>query len=256
MGKMLRDMSFKDYFSKQSSEYWRYRPHYPRELYECIVRYCTKRQLALDVATGSGQAAVAMSEFFDHVIAIDGSENQLVHAVQNPKVEYRQATAEATGVEDHSVDCVTVAQALHWFDFEAFFKEVKRILKQKGVLAVWCYPSTRCTDPDINKVYTEFYGLAMSDFWPKERAYVEALYKNIHFPFEELASPQFLDEKYWTLENFAGYLGTWSSVQKYIEKHNEDPVKKFVEKTLKPLWGDPEKEKTFIFEFPLRIFRV
>jgi hypothetical protein len=29
---------------------------------------------------------------------------------------------------------ITVAQAIHWFDFDAFYKEADRIIKNKGIL--------------------------------------------------------------------------------------------------------------------------
>ncbi|MCB1827287.1 MAG: class I SAM-dependent methyltransferase, partial [Coxiellaceae bacterium] len=212
-------MNFKDYFSKQSADYKRYRPQYPRELFEYIATQCTERHVALDCATGNGQAAIALAEFFDRVIGIDGSSAQLSHAHQHERVEYRQASAENTGLADHSVDCVTVAQAFHWFDFDAFFEEVKRVVVPGGIVALWCYPIIHAMDKQVDHQLQSFYHDTIGPYWPPERRFIDERYQTFHLPFDEIESPLFSQEKHWSVEDLSGYLSTWSSVQKYKDQH-------------------------------------
>lgn len=248
-------MAFQDYFSKQSADYRRFRPQYPKVLFEFIASQCTQRRVALDCATGNGQAAVVLAEFFERVIGVDGSAAQLSHVIKHDRVSYRQSAVEETGLASQSVDCVTVAQAFHWFDFDAFFKEVKRIIVPGGILAVWCYPIIHCVDPEVDRLLQAFYFETIGPFWPPERHYIEERYQGIEMPFDEIKAPLFSQEKHWALADLVGYLGTWSAVQQYKDQKGEDPVADFVEKQLLPVWGDSDLKKTFLFEFPMRIGR-
>ena len=125
-------MNFKDHFSRQATDYARFRPQYPRALFAFIATAAPNEQLALDCATGNGQAAVALVEFFQKVIALDASEEQIASALPNERIEYRLAPAESTGLSPHSVAAVTVAQALHWLNLPAFFAEARRVLQPRG----------------------------------------------------------------------------------------------------------------------------
>lgn len=131
--------SFKDHFSGHSGSYAEYRPTYPDELFRFLDDCCAQHKLAWDCATGSGQAARALTPFFEQVIATDPSDAQIAAADSDPKVDYRIAPAEASGLDDNSIDLITVAQALHWFDIPGFLNEVQRVLTAGGVLAIWCY---------------------------------------------------------------------------------------------------------------------
>jgi len=95
--------------------------------------------LCIDVATGTGQLAVPLGAHFRRVIGCDISTEQLAHATPAPNVEYVHATAYDLPAADNSVDLVTVGQALHWLDAEAFFREAARCLRPGGTLAVLGY---------------------------------------------------------------------------------------------------------------------
>lgn len=130
----------KDNFSRQSIDYAKYRPHYPEELFGFLMPLLKEHHLAWDVATGNGQVANLLAEYFNQVIATDISENQLKHAIQKHNVMYRVESAEQSSLPDASVDLITVAQAIHWFNFEAFYREVRRTLKPNGLIVVIGYP--------------------------------------------------------------------------------------------------------------------
>ena len=128
-------MEFKDHFSKQSRLYSESRPRYPKELFEYLKTLAPSLELVWDCATGNGQAAVSLAEHFEKVIATDASPQQIDNVIEKENVEYLVAPAEEIYLEDETVDMVTVATALHWFDHSRFFPEVKRVLKPGGVLA-------------------------------------------------------------------------------------------------------------------------
>lgn len=216
-------MSFKDHFSRQSAAYSRYRPAYPPELVEFVAAQAPARRLAVDCATGNGQAAVALAAHFDTVLAVDGSANQLSRARRHPNVHYCTAFAERLPLRDGSVDLVAAAQAAHWFDFERFHAECRRVLAPGGAVALWTYEKFR-VNPDVDAVIDDFYTNVVGGDWPAERRYVEQGYRTLPFPWRELPAPLFELETHWELEQVIGYLATWSAVQRYKERTGHDPL--------------------------------
>ena len=176
-------MNFKDYFSNQASEYTRYRPHYPEALFEYLATLTIDHQLAWDCATGSGQAALGLADYFDEIVATDASTKQIANAIEHEKITYIVAPAEKTEIVSGSVDLIVVAQALHWFDLDKFYAEVRRVSKSAGVLAVWSYSLLRVT-PAIDRLIDKFYTGVVGPFWPTERKFVDDKYQSIIFPFQ------------------------------------------------------------------------
>src|SRR5690349_10648465 len=109
-----------DRFSAQADLYARYRIDYPPELYAFLLATVPRRQRAWDCATGNGQVAAVLAQYFKHVDATDISQAQLDQAAARPNITYQLAPAEHTPFPDNSFALITVAQALHWFDQEAF----------------------------------------------------------------------------------------------------------------------------------------
>lgn len=246
-------MSFKDHFSGHASDYARYRPQYPAAMFARLASFAPARELAWDCATGNGQAAVALAPHFARVIATDASAQQIENAQPNERVEYRVAPAESSGLEADTVDLISVAQALHWFDIRAFFAEAQRVMKTDGVLAVSAY-NLLTVSPDIDALVNRFYFDTTGPFWPPERDIVEAGYRTIQFPFPELELPQFHMQTEWKLEQLLGYLRTWSATKKFIEKNGYDPVDSLGEELL-PLWGDQNTTREIRWPMTLRVFR-
>lgn len=244
-------MSFSDHFSAVASEYAEYRPLYPDSLFDWLAGLAARREVAWDCATGSGQAAVALSSRFDRVIATDASAGQIGVAIRHPRVEYRVAPAEASGLEPASVDLVTVAQALHWFDRPAFYAETRRVLRRDGVLAAWTYGHPSIDEPRADAALQRFYSETVGPYWPKERALVDAGYRTIDFPFPEVATPSFEMETRWTLPLLLGYVATWSAVTRFRAARGEDPVGELGE-ALGRSWGDPETSRRIVWPLALR----
>ena len=243
-------MPFKDHFSKQASDYAKFRPRYPHELFTYLGSIAPSRQVAWDCGTGNGQAAVALASVFDHVIATDASEKQISNAQPHDRVEYRVASAENSGMKSGTIDLIVVAQALHWFDLDRFYAEAQRILKPEGVLAASAYNLLRI-EPAIDEVVNRYYYEVVGPFWAPERKLFEN-FADLPFPFQEIAPPKFEMKAQWNLDHLLGYLGTWSATQRFIAATGADPLKEISDQ-LHNAWGPPEQVRKAVGPLTLRI---
>ena len=244
-------MSFKDHFSRQATDYVKFRPQYPRALFEFVAANSPDNEFALDCATGNGQAAVALAEFFQQVIALDASAEQIASAQPHDRVEYGVAPAEKTGLPASSVAAITVAQALHWFDLEAFYSEARRVLQPRGVLAVWAYNYLRLS-PTVDALVRRFHDEIVGPYWPPERKIVGRGYRDLPFPFDEMPTPAFQIEVRWSLDHLLGYLRTWSATQRFVTENKRDPVGR-IESELGRAWGNPAEKKLAIWPLTVRL---
>ena len=210
-------------FSKQAEIYAANRPEYPAELYQFIYHHLKKNEFAWDAGTGSGQVAGVLAEYFSKVYANDISKRQLNHAVQKPNIVYASLPSEDTGYPYSLFDLITVAQAIHWFDFDTFYNEVRRVARPKALIAIFGYGRLQ-TVPRINPVIQKLYDDAFGAWFSTPRKYVEEHYQTIPFPFQEIPSPQFSFESRWTPERLEGYFNSWSSIQKLKEVQGHNPA--------------------------------
>jgi SAM-dependent methyltransferase len=248
--KLAKFLKFKDHFSKQASEYAKFRPTYPPELFEYLGEITPSRRLAWDCGTGNGQAAVALATVFDRVIATDASQDQIRNAQRNEKVEYRVAPAEESGIASETVDLIVVAQALHWFNLDRFYAEAGRVLRPGGVLAAWVYNLLHI-DPVIDEVVNRYYYEVVGSYWPPERELVEK-FAELPFPFHEVNPPKFQIAVQWNLERLIGYLGTWSATQRFIAAKGSDPLEQIGE-DLYNAWGDSQQTREVIWPLIVRV---
>lgn len=249
----LKRVNFKDHFSGHSPDYSAYRPQYPADLFTRLAALCSENHLAWDCATGSGQAAVSMAQHFDHVIATDASDNQISHATACPTVEYRIATAENSGLAPNSIDLISVAQAVHWFDIEAFAAEVVRVLKPDGVLAVWTYTDISIST-ELDEPLDRFHADIVADYWPPEREMVDNSYADIDFPLEPIPFDALQMHADWNLAGLLGYLNTWSSVKAYQRKHGRNPVD-LIQDELVQHWGAPARVREATWPLIVKAWR-
>ena len=243
-------MSFKDHFSNQAADYARFRPRYPREMFEYLGTTAPGRKLAWDCATGNGQAAVELAEVFDRVIATDASEKQIANAQPHERVEYRVAPAEESSVESDSIDVIIVAQALHWFDLDRFYAEARRVLKPRGVLAASAYNLLRI-EPAIDAIVDRYYHEVVGPFWPPERKLVEN-FGDLPFPFHEIEPPKIEMTTHWDFDHLIGCLQTWSSTQRFIAAIGTDPLEQIIDE-LRRAWGNAQQMRTVIWPLTLRV---
>jgi ubiquinone/menaquinone biosynthesis C-methylase UbiE len=238
---------FKDHFSSHAAAYALSRPGYPPALFSHLASLAPSTQLAWDCATGSGQVAIGLARHFERVIATDASAAQIEHAFGHERIVYRVEPAEATSLDPASVDLVTVGQALHWFDLDRFYTEVRRVLRPRGLVVAWCYG--RCTiAPDIDAIVDRFYAEIVGPFWPPERVLVESGYQTLPLPFERVPLSAFGMHAEWTVDELLAYLGTWSATQRYASEHGHDARDEIAE-SLMNAWGSRHARRRI--EWPL-----
>lgn len=239
----------KDLFSQQATIYARYRPVYPLALYDYVAGLVPQPTAAWDCATGNGQAAMELARYFDQVFATDISEKQLQQATPHHRITYYIAPSDASGLPDNSIDLITVAQAYHWFNFDSFQREVKRVAKRDAVIAIWGYSLIQSDQPPLQSLIQDFYKKKTGPYWDAERKYVDEHYTTVAFPYQEFPAPAFRIDVQWTKEDLIGYFNTWSSVQHFIKANGYNPVEALAE-AIQATWPGQE---TRDFYFPLFI---
>lgn len=239
----------KDNFSAQSKAYASFRPVFPKELYDSIINHVNEFDLAWDVATGNGQSAIRLSPYFNKVIATDISENQLAQAAQSPNIIYRNEPAEHSSLADRSVNLITISQAIHWFEFDAFYKEVIRVTKQGSIIAAFSYSMLNTKEAGLDDLIQHFYKDS-EPFWDRERKYIDEHYSTIPFPFDEIAAPVFNIKYKWNFEQLTGYIETWSANQHYMRMFERSLVSDDFKKSLQERW--PKQEFVEI-QFPVHL---
>ncbi|MBM2830123.1 MAG: SAM-dependent methyltransferase [Gammaproteobacteria bacterium] len=251
----MKQPQFQDHFSGIANQYALFRPRYPSSLFEYLASLVSGHDLAWDCATGNGQAAVALAQSFNQVIATDAIADQIANAESYPRVQYRVATAEKSDLDSGSIDLITVAQALHWFDRPVFYAEARRVLKPNGILAAWSYAKMELDEPQIQILLDNFYFNTIGPYWPPERKLVEEGYRTLEFPFEEIEPPAFTIEAAMTVEEIMGYMRTWSATQRYQKEHGKDPVPDLTLE-IEKVWDDIELPVTVEWSLALRVGRA
>lgn len=234
----------KDYFSDKPTLYKKYRPSYPSSVIQSILGHVVCRDTAWDCGTGNGQLAHAISTFFNQVFATDISDAQLAQCSAKNNIVYSKQAAESTHFRDDFFNLITVGQAIHWFNFEHFYGEVKRTAKHKSVIAILGYGRLRI-DATIDRIIHTLYVDVLGKYWDKERKYVDENYLSIPFPFQEITIPAYHNSYQWDIEHILGYLSTWSAVKHYIQANNSNPIDLIREEITKQ-WGE-----TKTVQFPI-----
>ncbi len=236
----------KDNFSDGAKEYAQFRPHYPTELFEHILSLVKEKNLAWDCGTGNGQVAGILADHFKNVYATDISRQQLDAALKRPNIHYNVQPAENPIFSAKEFDLITVAQAIHWFRFDAFYTEVKRTLKPGGIFAVLGYGPIKA-ESRLQDIIDHFYKNIIGPYWDAERRYIDEHYKTIPFPFDEISIPALQMQYQWSFEQLVGYLNTWSAVKHYSKQHHTSPLV-LIQDEMKEAWGDLP---VITFSFPL-----
>ena len=246
--------AFKDHFSAAARQYATFRPTYPVELAAYLASLPARADLAWDSGCGSGQLSGLLAQHFHRVEATDASAEQLAGAERHPTITYRQARAETSRLPDSCVDLAVSAQAAHWYDLNAYYREVRRVGRNGAVIALVAYGRS-ILDDEIAPVINHFYDDVAGPFWPPERMIVEARYRTLPFPFDEITTPEFDMTADWSLAQLLGYIDTWSAVRGLEKVHGRGPFEDFG-RELATVWGDPARLRRVGWPLTLRAGRI
>ena len=213
-------MEHQQLFNKNSALYAKARPQYPKPLFAYLASVCAAHEAVWDVACGNGQASLSLAAHFAHVFATDISEEQIAHAMPHPKIYYAVQAAENTNFLSDQFDLVTVAQALHWFDFTQFWPEVRRVLKPNGIFAAWGY-SWLSIDHAIDVTLKEKFQDVLKPYWAPQNRLLWNQYRDVPFPFERLPTPAIEMKTDMNLEQLFAYLRSWSATRLCIEQNGD-----------------------------------
>jgi SAM-dependent methyltransferase len=240
-------MSVIDLFSDKSDLYAAARPQYPKALYEFLVAHANTRERAWDCGAGSGQSSVTLAEYFSEVYATDVSEQQIANAMGKNNVLYSVQPAEKTSFPNDYFDLVTVAQALHWFDLDRFWSEVKRVLKSNGVFAAWGYDWFSIS-PEIDAVVKEGILDIIAPYWSSHAHLLWDGYRDIGFPFEPIQTPSITMKVMWNLPELLDYLHTWSATRQCMQQQGTTFFE-VLRESLLGVWDRPEQKKEVSMNF-------
>jgi SAM-dependent methyltransferase len=129
-------------FSNRVDDYVRYRPGYPNAVLDLLVGECGlgPHTVVADVGAGTGIFSRLLLETAAEVVAVEPNAPMRAAAERelgsSPRFRSVDGSAEATGLQDASVDLVTAAQAFHWFDPARTRAEASRILRSPGNVAL------------------------------------------------------------------------------------------------------------------------
>jgi SAM-dependent methyltransferase len=232
--------SFADHFSDLAARYAAYRPRYPSALVDAIADRCDRHDLAWDVGCGNGQLSVALASRFARVIASDPAQAQLDHAEPDPRVEYRRASAEASGLADASCDLAVAAQAAHWFDWPRFVAEVGRVVRPGGLIALVTYRHAEIAG-EVGAQLAGFYR-EIEPYWPDGRVHVNNRYRDLTLPWPAVEAPPIAMTARWTRDEVVGYITTWSATARCVAARGEGPLDE-LRRRLASAWpaGEPRE---------------
>ncbi|MBP5855829.1 class I SAM-dependent methyltransferase [Marivibrio halodurans] len=254
---LLGSGGFKDHFSASAAAYRRSRPGYPDGLFAWLAGLPAageRNATAWDCGCGNGQASIGLARHVGHVIATDPSAGQVARAAAHPRIRYLAAPAERTPIAADSIDLVVAAQAAHWFDIDAFYREVRRVARPGAVVALITYGPLRASGT-LDTVLSDIYHGPVNAHWPPERAHVEAGYRTLPFPFAEIAPPVFAMRARWPMERLVDYISTWSAVKVYREATGTDPIPE-ARARIADAWGDPMRRREIRWPLSLRVGHV
>jgi SAM-dependent methyltransferase len=239
-------MSFADHFSGVAAQYAAYRPHYPPALAELLAAKSPAHDLVWDAGCGNGQLSVALARHFTRVIATDPARAQLDAATPDPRVEYRSEPAEKSSLAVGSADLAVAAQAAHWFDWPAYVAEVERVTRPGALVALVGYGGLSVAGDSL---IDHYYKVTTAGYWPKGREHVDNFYRDLVWPWPEVAAPAMQITHSWTRDELLGYLSTWSATQRLTQAKGEAPYRELCDAVARE-WPDGERR---LVTWPLAI---
>ncbi len=242
-------MDTKNLFNEQAKLYATARPLYPPEIFEWIASISPAKEVVWDCGTGTGQAAIGLAKYFANVEATDVSPRQIENAFPISNVRYQMMPAENTDFPEQYFDVINVALALHWFDLEPFWNEVKRVARPGALFVTYWYDWPTLNE-QFDKIFKKELLEPLSPFWSPKLKLCWNDYADVNFPFERIQTPNFEIQNQWSFEDFSNYVQTWSAIRGFVNKHGQEHLMHIISR-LHQAWGSNENPKTV--RLPLKI---
>ncbi|XP_055949605.1 putative methyltransferase DDB_G0268948 [Argiope bruennichi] len=216
--------------------YSSYRKDTPVELIEKIIDFLKEKvpeplETAVDVGCGNGQSTVILAPYFKQVHGSDVSEAQIEQAKANrslPNVTYAAGPAEKLPFCDGSVQLLTAATALHWFDLDTFLPEARRVLCVNGVMAVYGYLNMKplfenpTRAKEVDELFDKYCKVLEPHHVMSKVSILQNRYKDVKFPFEEVnRCPDVRCCFEGKLPDVVNYVSTWSGYQNFKKVDNK-----------------------------------
>lgn len=245
-------------FATESAGYAADRPRYPPALFEWIAAQCPGRDAAWDCGTGTGQAALGLSPWFRRVEATDIAAEQIGHGFTASNIRYSAQPAEHTDFPDRSFDAVTVAQALHWFDFARFWPEVARVAQPGGFFCAFGYSwwERRPELEALHALWLDPLLALLEPHWAPNNAILWRGYRgeDIAFPFARVEAPAFAIELEWTVERIIAFVRTWSAWKRAArDPLRREAIRRLEDEALARFAGPPFR---IVFPLPIAAGRI
>lgn len=229
-------------FGTVGERYARFRPGFPPSVCDALAAEVKVRALAVDVATGSGQLAVALAPHFEAVLGVDSDSRMLAHACECSGVTYATSPADRLPVAAHSVGLVSVANAIHWIDTAGFRSELERVLVHQGVFAILKHGS-----PVLPKLVHDL----DAEYRDVLRPYADARLDVHNLTFAEVPLGFDRDGSFdgyvdydWTWDHYLGLLATFSAASAYQAARGLCPTSRIAAR-VRDVWGEGRRPVRF-----------
>ena len=203
---------------------------------------------ALDVGCGTGQSALALADLAVDVVAMDPSESMLAQCKSRPNIEYKLAAAEDIPANEETFDLITVAQAFHWLNQDAFLAEAQRVLRDGGWLVIYgaWFTAEMKENSDFAKWFKERY-LSRFPTPPRNKTPINDAWAR-EYGFSVRGEEGFSVEAPMTVDRFTDYELSTTNVIAAVEEQRGmfKEAEKWIADSIEPFF-DGEKERTFLF---------
>src|SRR5258707_1812065 len=229
-------------FTGRVEDYERYRTRYPDALIAILEKRCglERERLVVDIGAGTGMLAELFREYGNDVVAIEPNDDMRA-ACERLATAWRgltvkKATAEATELEEASVDLIAVGRAFHWFDVERTKVEFERILRPQGWVVLVSNSRVRDDSP-VSLAYEALLREHGTDYAANRERYEIAPKIDAFFAGGELFREEIYGEQRLTLEELVGqtqslsvapapghekYEGMQSVLRRFFSKGGQD----------------------------------
>jgi ubiquinone/menaquinone biosynthesis C-methylase UbiE len=212
-------------FSDRAEDYVKYRPHYSHDVVAVLQQVCnlTPQHIIADIGCGTGLLAEIFLQNGNPVIGVEPNREMRIageeYLSRYEKFRMIEGSAEATTLQNASVDFVVAGQAFHWFQPVETRAEFARILKPGGwAVLVWHHRDTQSTP--FLRAYEDFVQRYSTDYEQVAHQYV-ASYDALQrfFAPNEMRLIQQHNEQRLDFDGLRGRLLSSSYMPKSGERH-------------------------------------